>query len=169
MSKFYCDKGIPNNAIYNLEHDGDIYVVQLISNPSSDVDLYFNPDRIYKRSIQGMMINIVKHEADDDLLLELENEVSMLNQELMKLSKDVKLVYTGDIGGDVEQFNVYYKDIKLHNVQYNFYPDSGEFTVKFLEDIETVKEKLYNVFKRDFVTNYHIIDLAYLRLKGTIT
>ena len=56
----------------------------------------------------------------------------------------------------------------LHRVQYNFYPNSGDFTVKFLEDIEYVKEKLYSVFKRDFVTNYHIIDLAYLRLKGTI-
>lgn len=173
MSNFFPDSGIPNNAIYNLKYNGSVYIVQLLSNPSEDVDMYFNPERIYKQvTNDDNIINIVRaDDVDDDLLMELEDEVSKLNQKLLAMARMVNFEMAKDLTFlpvGFEKYRVSCNESYICDVQTSYYDETGQYTLKYLQDIDLIKAKLYHVFGYDFMTNSHVIDLAYLNIKGSV-
>ena len=172
MTNFFPDSGIQNNAIYNLKYNGSVYIVQLLSNPSEDIDMYFNPDRIYKQVINDNVINIIRaDDVDDNLIMELEDEISKLNQKLLAMARMVKFELVKDgmmLPVGFEKYRVTCNDSYICDVQTTYYNESGQYILKYLEEQDLIKSKLNHVFGYDFMTNSHIIDLAYLNIKGSI-
>ncbi|MEG1299261.1 MAG: hypothetical protein RSC93_00960 [Erysipelotrichaceae bacterium] len=172
MSSFLPDNGIPNNSIFNLKYNDTVYIVQLLSNPSEDVDMFFNPERIYKQAVnENNVINIVRADVDDDLLMELENHVSILNQKLLAIARLLRLDVLTDgsfLPVGFEKYRVTYNDSFICDIQTAYYDETGQYTVKYLEELDLIKSKLYHVIGYDFMTNSHVIDLAYLNIKGSV-
>ena len=172
MSSFLPDNGIPNNSIFNLKYNDTVYIVQLLSNPSEDVDMFFNPERIYKQAVnENNIINIVRADVDDDLLMELENHVSILNQKLLAMARMVNFELAKDLTYlpvGFEKYRVSCNNSYICDVQTSYYDETGQYTLKYLQDIDLIKAKLYHVFGYDFMTNSHVIDLAYLNIKGSV-
>lgn len=172
MMNFFPDSGIPNNAIYNLVLGDSVYIVQLLSNPSEDIDMFFNSERIYKR-VTGSdnKTNIVHVDIDDDVLIELEDHVSKLNQKLLAMARMVNFELLKDgtmLPVGFEKYRVTCNDSYICDIQASYYEESGQYIVKYLEEQDLIKSKLHHVFGYDFVTNSHVIDLAFLNVKGSV-